>query len=96
MLTTHMLPTPWETAPADYLPPLEMARGISYGFYQIQDGRPMQDGESSPNSHLYRKGYETTVLMKLKIIKYFVTVLGYTSFPGVVLGQIWNGPRICV
>ena len=60
MAVTHAyyahVANPWESAPG-YSPQLEMARGISYGFHQIRDGRPMQDGESSPNSHLYRKGY---------------------------------------
>jgi len=61
MAVTHAyyahIANPWEISSAEFSPPTEMARGISYGFYQIRDGRPMQDGESSPNAHLYRKGY---------------------------------------
>jgi len=48
---------PWQIPPRDFEPYAEMMRGISYGFYQIRDGRPILDGESSPNTHLYQKYY---------------------------------------
>ncbi|OQW90653.1 MAG: hypothetical protein BWK78_06490, partial [Thiotrichaceae bacterium IS1] len=48
---------PWSPHIPDYAPPLEIARGITYGFYQIRDGRPILDGESSPNGHLYERIY---------------------------------------
>ncbi len=48
---------PAKRAPPEYAPALELARGISYGFHQIRDGRPMLDGESSPNAHLFHKYY---------------------------------------
>ncbi|OQY43958.1 MAG: hypothetical protein B6242_13675 [Anaerolineaceae bacterium 4572_78] len=45
------------TTNPDYEKPLELARGISYGFHQIRDGRPILDGEGGP-SPLFIKTYE--------------------------------------
>jgi len=48
---------PTQTPPTpDYVHPLELARGITYGFYQIRDGRPILDMEGAPNP-LYIKNY---------------------------------------
>ncbi|MEZ5672050.1 MAG: hypothetical protein R3E08_06545 [Thiotrichaceae bacterium] len=48
---------PQQTPPTpDYQHPLELARGITYGFYQIRDGRPILDMEGAPNP-LYIKNY---------------------------------------
>jgi hypothetical protein len=75
MAVTHAyyahVANPWDASPFEFFPPLEMARGISYGFYQIRDGRPMQDGESSPNVHLYRKGYGDNGFDEVKDNQYF-------------------------
>jgi len=37
--------------------PLELARGIAYNFYQVRDGRPIQDTESAP-SPLFIEQYD--------------------------------------
>lgn len=48
---------PGRTPPTpDYAGPLELARGVAYGFYQIRDNRPILDGESGP-SPLFIKQY---------------------------------------
>ncbi len=41
----------------DFQRPIELARGISYSFYQVHDGRPVQDTESAP-SPLFIKKYD--------------------------------------
>ncbi len=48
---------PWESGGPDYSAPLELARGISYGFHHIQDGRPIIDGESGPGTFSFQKFY---------------------------------------
>jgi hypothetical protein len=40
---------PGRNAPSGYEKPLELARGIAYGFHQIRDGRPILDGEGGPS-----------------------------------------------
>lgn len=40
----------------DFEGPLELARGTTYGFYQIRDGRPLIDGESGPSPLFVTEG----------------------------------------
>jgi len=51
---------PTQTPPTpEYVHPLELARGIAYGFYQIRDGRPILDMEGAPNP-LYISKYNNS------------------------------------
>ncbi len=45
---------------SEFQRPLELARGVAYNFYQVRDGRPVQDTESAP-SPLFIKSYTETL-----------------------------------
>ena len=41
----------------EFLPAIELARGIAYGFYQIRDGRPILDTEGGPQEFFVGNQY---------------------------------------
>lgn len=45
---------------SEFQRPLELARGVAYNFYQVHDGRPVQDTEGAP-SPLFIKSYTETL-----------------------------------
>lgn len=59
----------------DYEGPMELARGIIYGFHQIRDGRPIIDGESGPSPLFVeeRNGYRGRLNKDLDMTRFMAS-----------------------